>query len=148
MCYSAQIESKWKRHVRDMEARIEYSDFLELARLRLADPSQYRLPRGFDLEFADAQTEEERAIKELVDQYRKGQVTKLEMEIFAQRKRQAEGERKLAGKRTAAGHDRMVIRLMPNNVDRWLTPQGRSDEELQGILSERQPAYYEHRVAA
>jgi putative SOS response-associated peptidase YedK len=48
----------------------------------------------------------------------------------------------------AAGHDRMVIRLTRDNVDRWLTPQGRSDEELQEILSERQPAYYEHRVAA
>lgn len=48
----------------------------------------------------------------------------------------------------AAGHDRMVIRLTRENVDRWLTPQGRSDEELQAILSERQPAYYEHRVAA
>jgi putative SOS response-associated peptidase YedK len=310
MCYSAQVESKWKRHVRDMEARIEYSDFLELARLRLTDSSQYRLPRGFDLEFADAQTVEERAIKELIDQYRKGQVTKLEMEIFAQRKRQAEAERKLAVKQTkataesmriatakieqamgrlsllsddkphsndyrifprnyapimlmrggekilaparyllrqpgkpafmddklsgnynarrdnltkfwrnefgathavvaiqsfyenvtgadgqnqvlhfipkpagvmliaclfaewsdpksrekllsfaavtdeppaevaAAGHDRMVIRLTRENVDRWLTPKGRTEEELQAILSERQPAYYEHRVAA
>jgi putative SOS response-associated peptidase YedK len=47
----------------------------------------------------------------------------------------------------AAGHDRMVIRLTRENVDRWLTPRGRSDEELQAILSERQPAYYEHRVA-
>ena len=310
MCYSARIESKWKRYVREMEARIEYSDFLELARLRLADPGRYRLPRGFDLEFADAQTDEERAIGGLVDQYRSGQVTKLETEIFAQRKRQAEAERKLAVKQTkaaaesmriatskvqqamgklslltdakphsndyrifprsyapimfmrggvkvfaparyllrqpgkpafmddklsgnynarrdnltkfwrqefgathavmaiqsfyenvtgadgqnqvlhfipkpagvmliaclfaewsdpksgekllsfaavtddppeevaAAGHDRMVIRLTPENVDRWLTPQGRSDEELQAILSERQPAYYEHRVAA
>jgi putative SOS response-associated peptidase YedK len=310
MCYSAQIESKWKRHVRDMEARIAYSDFLELAQLRLADPSQYRLPRGFDLEFADAQTDEERAIKDLIDQYRKGQVTKFETEIFTQRKRQADAERKLAVKQTkaaaesmriattkvqqamgklsrltddkphsndyrifprnyapiilvrdrekvmvparyllrqpgkpafmddklsgnynarrdnltkfwrrefgathavmaiqsfyenvtgadgqnqvlhfnprepgvmliaclyaewsdpksgerllsfaavtdeppeevaAAGHDRMVIRLTRENVGRWLTPQGRSDDELQAILSERQPAYYEHRVAA
>ncbi len=48
----------------------------------------------------------------------------------------------------AAGHDRMVIRLTRENVERWLTPQGRSDEELQTILSERQPAYYEYRVAA
>ena len=48
----------------------------------------------------------------------------------------------------AAGHDRMVIRLTPQNVDRWLTPQGRSDEELLAILSDRQPAYYEHQVAA
>src|ERR1700733_450302 len=310
MCYSAQVESKWKRHVRDMEARIAYSDFLELAQLRLADPTQYRLPRGFALEFADAQSEEERAIKDLIDQYRKDQVTKFETEIFNQRKRQADAERKLAVKQTkaaaesmriattkvqqamrklslltddkphsndyrifprnyapiilmrggekilaparyllrqpdkpafmddklsgnynarrdnltkfwrkefgathavmaiqsfyenvtgadgqnqvlhfnpkpagvmliaclfaewsdpktgekllsfaavtdeppaevaAAGHDRMVIRLTRENLDRWLTPQGRSDEELQAILSERQPAYYEHRVAA
>ena len=48
----------------------------------------------------------------------------------------------------AARHDRMVVRLTRENVDRWLTPQGRSDEELQTILSERQPAYYERRVAA
>lgn len=38
--------------------------------------------------------------------------------------------------------------LTPGNVERWLTPQGRSDEELQQLLSDRQPAYYEHRVAA
>lgn len=310
MCYSAQVESKWKRHVRDMEARIALSDFRELAQLRLADPGKYRLPRGFDLEFADPQTDEERAIKVLVDTYRKAQVTKLETEIFTQRKRLADADRKLAVKETKAaaeskriastkieqamgklsrltddrphandyrifprnyapiilardgekvmvparyllrqpgrhpfmddklsgnynarrdnltkfwrkefgathavmaitsfyenvegpdgqnvvlhfnprepdvmlvaclyaewsdpktgekllsfaavtdeppeevaraGHDRMVIRLTRENVDRWLTPKGRSDEELEAILSERQPAYYEHRVAA
>jgi putative SOS response-associated peptidase YedK len=310
MCYSAQVESKWKRYVRDMEAQISLLDFHELAQRRLRDPSQYRLPRGFDLEFANPQTDEERAITDLIDQYRKAQVTKPETEIFAQKKRLADADRKLAVKETkaaieskriagtkvkqlmgklalltddkphsndyrifprnyapiilmrggekimvparyllrqpgkppfmddklsgnynarrdnltkfwrpqfgathavmaiesfyenvtgkdgqnqvlhfvpkpagvmliaclfaewsdpttgakllsfaavtdeppqevsAAGHDRMVIRLTPENVDRWLTPQGRSDEELQAILIERQPAYYEHRVAA
>jgi putative SOS response-associated peptidase YedK len=310
MCYSAQVESKWKRYIREMEARMAWSDFHELAQLRLADPGKYRLPRAFNLEFTDAQSDEERAIKDLIDQYRKAQATKLETEIFAQRKRQTEAERKLAVKQTkaaaesmriattkvqqamrklslltddksdsndyrifprnyapiilvrngekvlaparyllrqsgkpafmddklsgnynarrdnltkfwrkefgathavmairsfyenvtgkdgenvvlhfnprepdvmliaclyaewsdpksgekllsfaavtdeppeevaAAGHDRMVIRLTRENVDRWLTPEGRSDEELQAILSERQPAYYEHRIAA
>jgi len=310
MCYSAQVESKWKRYVRDMEAQISLPDFHELAQRRLSDPSQYRLPRGFELEFANPQTDDEGAIKDLIDQYRKAQVIKLETEVFAQKKRLADADRKLAVKETkaaieskriaatkvkqvmgklalltddkphsndyrifprnyapiilmrggekvmvparyllrqpgkppfmddklsgnynarrdnltkfwrsqfggthavmaiesfyenvmgkegqnqvlhfvpkpagvmliaclfaewsdpttgakllsfaavtdeppqevsAAGHDRMVIRLTPENVDRWLTPQGRSDEELQAILSERQPAYYEHRVAA
>jgi putative SOS response-associated peptidase YedK len=310
MCYSARIESKWKRYVRDMEARMSWSDFHELAQLRLADPGQYRLPRGFDLEFADPKTDEERAIKALVDKYRQAQVTKLETEIFAQKKRLADADRKLAVKETkaaaeskriagtkveqalrklslltddrphsndyrifprhyapiilvrngekvmvparyllrqpgkpafmddklsgnynarrdnltkfwrqqfgathavmaiesfyenvtgpdgqnqvlhfnpkppgvmliaclfaewsdpktgeklmsfaavtddppeevaAAGHDRMVIRLTRENVDRWLTPRGRLDDELQAILNERQPAYYENRVAA
>src|SRR5580658_6769124 len=310
MCYSAQVESKWRRYVRDMGAEISLRDFYKLAQRRLTDPSQFRLPRGFDLEFADPETAEERAIKNLVDEYRKAQVTKLETEIFAQKKRLADAERQLAVKETkaaaeskriagtkvkqaigklalltddkphsndyrifprhyapiilvrngekvmvparyllrqpgkpafmddklsgnynarrdnltkfwrqqfgathavmaiesfyenvtgpdgqnqvlhfnpkppgvmliaclfaewsdpktgekllsfaavtddppqevaAAGHDRMIIRLTRENVDRWLTPQGRSDEELQSVLSERQPANYEHRIAA
>ncbi len=310
MCYSAQLESKWKRYVRDLEAQLSVPDFHELAQLRLVDPVRYRLPRGFDLEFADPKTDQEQAIKTLVDQYRRTQMAKLETEIFTQKKRLADAQRKRAVKESkaaaesqriaatkveqalgrlsrladdrphsndyrifprhyapivlmregqklmvparyllrqpgkpvfmddklsgnynarrdnltrfwrqqfgathavmaiewfyenvtgqdgqnlvlqfnprpagvmliaclfaewsdptsgekllsfaaltddppqeiaAAGHDRMVIRLTPQNVDRWLTPRGRSDEELQAILSDRQPAYYEHQVAA
>jgi putative SOS response-associated peptidase YedK len=310
MCYSAQVEAKWRRYVHEMEAQMHLPAFQELLEQRLADPSQYRVPRGFDLEFADPKTTEERAIKALVDQFRSTQRTKLETDIFTQRKRLADAERKLAVKETkaaaesqriartkvqqamgklsrladdrphandyrifprsyapiilmregkkvlvparyllrqpgkpafmddklsgnynarrdnltkfwrqqfgtthavmaierfyenvtgkdgqnlvlqfnprpagvmliaclfaewsdpktgetllsfaavtddppqevaAAGHDRMVIRLTPQNVDPWLTPQGRSDEDLQAILSDRQPAYYEHQVAA
>lgn len=48
----------------------------------------------------------------------------------------------------AAGHDRMIISLKPENVTAWLTPQGRSREELQAILSDRQAPYYEHQVMA
>src|ERR1700761_5551798 len=102
MCYSARIESKWNRYVREMEARWDLPAFRELLRLRLTDPVRYRLPRGFDLEFADPQTDEERAIAGLVDQYRTGQVSKLETEIFTQRKRLADAARKLAVKETKA----------------------------------------------
>jgi putative SOS response-associated peptidase YedK len=48
----------------------------------------------------------------------------------------------------AAGHDRMIINLKPENVDAWLTPQGRSDADLQAILDDRQTPYYEHQVLA
>ena len=48
----------------------------------------------------------------------------------------------------AAGHDRMIINIKPENVQRWLTPQGRSVEELQAVLSDRQTPYYEHEVMA
>jgi putative SOS response-associated peptidase YedK len=48
----------------------------------------------------------------------------------------------------AAGHDRCIINLRKENVETWLTPRGRSDEELQGILSDRQTPYYEHEVMA
>jgi putative SOS response-associated peptidase YedK len=48
----------------------------------------------------------------------------------------------------AAGHDRCIVNLQFENVERWLTPAGRSTEELQAILSERQQPYYEHQVEA
>jgi len=48
----------------------------------------------------------------------------------------------------AAGHDRMIINVKPENVDRWLTPAGRSSDELQAILSDRQMPYYEHELLA
>jgi putative SOS response-associated peptidase YedK len=48
----------------------------------------------------------------------------------------------------AAGHDRCIINLREENVAAWLTPKGRSDEELQRLLSDRQTPYYEHEVAA
>jgi putative SOS response-associated peptidase YedK len=48
----------------------------------------------------------------------------------------------------AAGHDRMIINVKPEHLDAWLTPAGRTHEELQAILSDRQVPYYEHEVMA
>jgi putative SOS response-associated peptidase YedK len=48
----------------------------------------------------------------------------------------------------AAGHDRCVIPIKPENVDAWLAPEGRSTEDLQAILEDRVQHYYEHRKAA
>ena len=47
----------------------------------------------------------------------------------------------------AAGHDRTIIQIKPENVDRWLTPERRSIEELQAILDDRPEAYYEHHIS-
>lgn len=48
----------------------------------------------------------------------------------------------------AAGHDRMIINIRPENVERWLNPAGLSGSELHEILSDRQKPYYEHEVMA
>lgn len=48
----------------------------------------------------------------------------------------------------ATGHDRCVIALQPDNVQRWLTPEGQDLAQLDAILGEQQPFYYEHRMAA
>ena len=46
----------------------------------------------------------------------------------------------------AAGHDRCIINLLPQHVEAWLTPQGRSTQELQSILSDRAVSTYQHQT--
>lgn len=48
----------------------------------------------------------------------------------------------------ATGHDRCIVALKESNIGAWLSPQERSWKELQDILGDRQPFYFEHRLAA
>ena len=48
----------------------------------------------------------------------------------------------------ATGHQRCIIALRDENVREWLSPRGVSRERLEGILSDREVPYYEHRIAA
>ena len=43
----------------------------------------------------------------------------------------------------AQGHDRTVINIKPENAIAWLTPQGRSDEDLLAILDDKRHPFYE-----
>ena len=45
-----------------------------------------------------------------------------------------------------AGHDRCIINLKPEHVAAWLSPEGRSDAELQAILGEPRIPDYRHTV--
>jgi putative SOS response-associated peptidase YedK len=44
----------------------------------------------------------------------------------------------------AAGHDRCIINLLPEHVEAWLTPEGRTVQELQAILSDRAIPVFQH----
>lgn len=44
----------------------------------------------------------------------------------------------------AAGHDRCIINLRPEHIDAWLTPEGRSWQELQTHLSDRAVSTFQH----
>ena len=48
----------------------------------------------------------------------------------------------------AAGHDRCIINLRPEHVDAWLTPESRSRQEIQNILSDRAVSTYLHAAIA
>lgn len=48
----------------------------------------------------------------------------------------------------AAGHDRTIINIRPEQAQAWLTPKGRSDEELFAIFDDKRHPFYELQEAA
>lgn len=48
----------------------------------------------------------------------------------------------------AAGHDRCIIPIRPENVDAWLNPDPNNLKALYDILDDRERPYYEHLLAA
>jgi putative SOS response-associated peptidase YedK len=48
----------------------------------------------------------------------------------------------------AAGHDRCVVNLRPGHVEAWLTPENRTAEELQAILSDRAVSLFQYAMEA
>lgn len=48
----------------------------------------------------------------------------------------------------AAGHDRCIVYIKPENVDSWLQPTGADTADMLAILDEPAHDYYEHRLAA
>lgn len=48
----------------------------------------------------------------------------------------------------AAGHDRCIIPVKPENIDAWLNPDPSNLAALNAILDDREHPYYEHRLAA
>lgn len=48
----------------------------------------------------------------------------------------------------AAGHDRCIIPIKPENMDAWLSPNASDLEAMYAILDDRDRPYYEHRLAA
>jgi putative SOS response-associated peptidase YedK len=49
---------------------------------------------------------------------------------------------------SAAGHDRCIVPIKPENIDAWLNPAARGVNDLFAILDARERPYYEHRIAA
>ncbi|MGE0315926.1 MAG: SOS response-associated peptidase family protein [Lautropia sp.] len=48
----------------------------------------------------------------------------------------------------AAGHDRCIVQIRPENIDAWLSPDPRDLKAQYAILDDRPRPYYEHRLAA
>jgi putative SOS response-associated peptidase YedK len=48
----------------------------------------------------------------------------------------------------AAGHDRCIVQIKPENIDAWLNPDPANLAASYAVLDERPRPYYEHQLAA
>ncbi|HEY2396420.1 MAG TPA: SOS response-associated peptidase family protein [Rudaea sp.] len=101
MCYSAQIKQEYKKYVRAWGADISLKEFFHLYWERSTN-ARLKIPKAMDANFDNPQTDDEREIRELIDRFNAEQTTKLEQELFKQRKRLADAERTLQVKTTKA----------------------------------------------
>ena len=101
MCYSAQIWSDYRKFQRYFDTRISIKEFHELYWRRAKDP-KIKIPKGMDAAFATPADEGEREIRGAIEAFDRQAATKLEQELFKQKKRLADAERMLQTKTTKA----------------------------------------------
>src|SRR3954469_20676217 len=101
MCYSAQVRAGYKKYVRQFGADVSLKQFFRMYWSR-SQGAKIRIPKAMDAAFAEPASAQEQQIKQLIDAYNAEQVTKLEQELFKQRKRLADAERTLQTKTTKA----------------------------------------------
>lgn len=103
MCYSAQIEADYGRYVRviGFDNALNIADFVRLYWERQQD-LPVRFPKSVDRWFLDGIIKDHPDLSSVIVDYNDKQIAKLEQEVFAQRKRLADAERKLSEKPTKA----------------------------------------------
>ncbi|CAE6712182.1 SOS response-associated peptidase family protein [Paraburkholderia nemoris] len=105
MCYSAQIQADYRRFVRMFGAIMDIGEFSRLFFERAEGVSKAKIPKAMEAAFASPQNDAEREIDALIDRFNAGQSTKLEQELFKQKKRLADAERTLLTKTTKAASE-------------------------------------------
>ena len=101
MCYSAQIWAEYRKYCRAFGAKLDIGAYAELFWGRLED-ARIKITKAMEDEFSIPESDKERRIKEAIDKHRTQQASKLEQELFKQRKRLADAERTLLTKSTKA----------------------------------------------
>jgi putative SOS response-associated peptidase YedK len=116
MCYSAQLIEQYEEYVDLNGADIDIEAFARLYGFRCLD-ERIKIPKAVEMSFQGAGSLQEASIKASLAQYRTQQATKLEQDLFKQRKRVADAERVLQAKPTKAATESQ--RIATNKIE-WL----------------------------
>jgi putative SOS response-associated peptidase YedK len=108
MCYSAQVIQVVRKLHRQLGIRLDYEEAFRLFMRRLDDPS-VAISRGFEANFDNPATDQERQIKAAIDEHRSRTATKVEKDLFAQKTRLVNAERSLKEKETKKAREEVRI---------------------------------------
>src|ERR1700675_4426582 len=118
MCYSAQVVQMARKLRRQLGIRLDYNEAEKLFFRRL-DDSSLVVSRGFEANFDDPVTDQERRIKGAIDEYRSRLARKFEKDLFSQKTRLVNAERSLNEKETKKARE--DVRIATNKIDALTT---------------------------
>ncbi|HEX3949753.1 MAG TPA: SOS response-associated peptidase family protein [Steroidobacteraceae bacterium] len=99
---------------RQLGLRLDYDEAERLFHRRLDDPSII-VSRGFETNFIDPSTDQQRRITDAIEEHRSRTSSKLEMDLFSQKTRLADARRSLQGKETKKARE--DIRIASNKIE-------------------------------
>jgi hypothetical protein len=126
MCYSALVRQNLSWLAKRYGAHIAWEMFEALFRKRL-DDSNIQISRALDVEVLKMTDAPSSGSRQLITEYRAQQASKWEQELFTQRKRKADAERKLQVKVTMKSQE--DVRIAGNKI-------GSLTGKLTGLRSE------------
>src|ERR1700727_1789598 len=108
MCYSAQVIQMVRKLSRQLGIRLDYDEVERLFFRRLDDPG-ILISRGFEANFDEPATDQERRIKGAIDEHRSRVASKMEKDLFSQKTRLVNAERSLREKETKKAREDVRI---------------------------------------
>ena len=108
MCYSAQVIQMVRKLNRQLGIRLEYDEVERLFFRRLDDPS-LNISRGFEANFDEPTTDQERRVRGAIDEHRSRLASKMEKDLFTQKTRLVNAERSLTTKETKKAREDVRI---------------------------------------
>ena len=117
MCYSAQVEQRFQAYVRRFGADIDINEFVRRYGVR-AQGERFRTARGLDLAILADPDPALAPAQALIRQADAAELARLEQEVFAQRRRVADAERRLRTRETKKARE--DVRIGSDKVQRAL----------------------------
>ena len=122
MCYSAQVIQMARKLNRQLGIRLDYDEIEKLFFRRIEDPS-INISRGFEANFDDPVTDQERRIKRAIDEHRSRVASKMEKDLFTQKTRLVNAQRSLSTKETKKARE--DVRIATAKIDMLSAKLGR-----------------------